>query len=74
MQHFLKANRDVSNHILLGYANKYIVFEHYFCKLWVKWPSPKKKKVIWEKTYFLEGSKIWDLIKPKRNDKRKKWD
>ena len=32
------------------------------------------KKVIWEKTYFLESSKVWGLIKPKRKDKRKKRD
>ncbi len=32
------------------------------------------KKFIWEKTYFLESSKVWGLIKPKRKDKSKKWD
>jgi len=31
-------------------------------------------KVIWENLYFLESSKVWGLIKPKRKDKRKKWD
>ena len=32
------------------------------------------KKVIWEKSYFLESSIVWGLIKSKRKDKRKKWD
>jgi len=32
------------------------------------------KKVIWEKSYFLESSKVWGLIKPKRKAKKKKWD
>jgi hypothetical protein len=41
---------------------------------WFLWPSCKKKKVIWEKTYFLESSKVLGLIKPKRKDNRKKWD
>jgi len=31
------------------------------------------KKVIWEKSYFLESSKVWGLIKLKRNANRKKW-
>jgi len=32
------------------------------------------KKVIREKSYFLENSKVWGLIKPKRKAYRKKCD
>ena len=36
--------------------------------------NKKFNKFVWEIQHFLRNSKVWGHIKPKRKDKRKKWD
>jgi len=47
---------------------------HFGILIDICWKKTFLKKVIWEKSYFLESSKVLGLIKPKWKAYRKKWD